>query len=98
MGIVVNRRPAHIHAHVGRIERTKRPLLARERIVELEFHGPVRSRVDAPWACWPGVSKISGGRKDGRSQRLPLANNLLANNAAKEDLAEHGRHNGRGWS
>ena len=55
------------------------------------------SRVYAPSACWPGVSKISKRRKDGRSQRLPLANNLPANNAADGGWAEHGAHNGRGW-
>ncbi len=49
-----------------------------------------------PRACWPGVSEISRRRKDGRSQRLPLANNLPANNAADESLAVHGAHNGRG--
>jgi hypothetical protein len=42
------------------------------------------------------VSKISKRRKDGRSQRLPLANNLPANNAADGGWAEHGAHNGRG--
>jgi hypothetical protein len=44
------------------------------------------------------VSKISGRRKDGHSQRLPLANNLPANDAADVNLAEHGGHNGRGRS
>jgi hypothetical protein len=34
-------------------------------------------------------------RKDGRSQRMSLANNLLAN-AADMGVAVHGAHNGRG--
>ena len=38
MGKVVDRRSAHIHAHARRIDRRKHPLLARQRIVELEFH------------------------------------------------------------
>ena len=38
MGEVIDRRPAHIHAHVRRIERRENPLLARERIVEFQFH------------------------------------------------------------
>jgi len=46
-------------------------------------------------ACWPGVSKISMMRKDGRSQRMSLANNPSAN-AAAEILAVHGAENGRG--
>ena len=43
------------------------------------------------------MSQISKRSKDGRSQRLPLANNLPADNAADEGRAEHGAHNGRGW-
>ena len=38
MGEVVDRRPAHIHAHARRIDRREHPLLARQRIVELQFH------------------------------------------------------------
>ena len=38
MGEVVNGRPAHIHAHARPIERGEHPLLACQRIVELEFH------------------------------------------------------------
>src|SRR5262249_62314621 len=38
MGEVVDRRAAHIHAHVRGIERPERTLLTRERIVELELH------------------------------------------------------------
>src|SRR5262249_31315160 len=91
MGMVVDRRPAHIHAHMGRIERAKNPLLARQRIVELQFHRCVTSRVQTPSACWPGMSQISKRRKDGRSQRLPLANNLAANDAADGGWAEHDR-------
>ena len=45
---VVDRRTAHVHAHALVIERLERPLLARERIVELQIH-------TEPWACWPGV-------------------------------------------
>ncbi|MFZ3360592.1 MAG: hypothetical protein WA177_17715, partial [Xanthobacteraceae bacterium] len=46
-------------------------------------------------ACWPGVSKISTVRKDGRSQRVTLANDLRAN-AADMGATVHGRQNGRG--
>ena len=38
MGEVVDRRPADIHAHARGIDRGKRPLLPRQRIVEPEFH------------------------------------------------------------
>ena len=38
MGEVVDRRPAHIHAHVLRIDRREDFLLARKRIVERESH------------------------------------------------------------
>ena len=76
MGEVVDRRPAHIHAHVVPIDRHKRPLLARQRIVELELHSE-----DNPRPRWPGVLSSSQGRKDGRSQRWALANNLAANAA-----------------
>ena len=38
MGKVVDSRAAHIHAHASRIERSEYPLLARQRIVELELH------------------------------------------------------------
>jgi hypothetical protein len=38
MGEVIDRRPAHIHAHALRIERGEDPLFLRERIVELELH------------------------------------------------------------
>ena len=38
MGEVVDRRPAHIHAHARGIDRGEHPLLARQRIVELELH------------------------------------------------------------
>ena len=38
MGEVINRWPAHIHAHAFWIERGENPLLLRERIVELELH------------------------------------------------------------
>ena len=40
MGEVVDRRPAHIHAHVGGIERLEDLLLAGERVVKLKRHGP----------------------------------------------------------
>ena len=36
MGEVVDRRPAHIHPHIGGIERTERLLLAGERVVKLK--------------------------------------------------------------
>jgi hypothetical protein len=42
----------------------------------------------------PMVSKM---RKDGRSQRMSLANNLPAD-AADRVVAVHGTHNGRGWA
>jgi hypothetical protein len=38
MGEVIDRRPAHIHAHIRRIERAKRLLPARQRVVKLQFH------------------------------------------------------------
>ena len=38
MGEVVDRRPAHIHAHIRRVERRENPLFARERIVEFQIH------------------------------------------------------------
>jgi hypothetical protein len=38
MGEVVHRRPAHIHAHVGRIEGTEVLLPAGERVVKLKRH------------------------------------------------------------
>ena len=38
MGEVVDRRSAHIHTYACRIDRREHPLLARQRIVELEFH------------------------------------------------------------
>ena len=66
MGEVVDRRPAHIHAHALGIDRGEDPLLARQRIVEFQFHRPY----DIPWACWPGVYEVSIRRKDGRSQRV----------------------------
>ena len=80
---VVDRRPAHIHAHARGIERRERPLLARERIVELQFH----RTLPGPLAGRPYVSIR---RKDGRSQRGSLANNLPAN-AADLVKADHGR-------
>jgi hypothetical protein len=46
-------------------------------------------------ACWPGVSKISTMRNDGRSQRLALANNLRAD-ATDISGTVHGAQNGRG--
>ncbi len=64
MGEVVDRRPAHIHAHVARIERRKRPLLARQRIVELQFH-----RSDSSLGLLAGRLSGLDWRKDGRSQR-----------------------------
>ena len=36
--VVVDRRPAHIHAHARGIERRESPLLARQGIVEPELH------------------------------------------------------------
>ncbi len=42
MGEVIDRRPAHIHAHVVRIERFENPLLARQRIVEFQFHRRIK--------------------------------------------------------
>ncbi len=36
MGVVVDGRPAHIHAHIGRIDRLKILLVARQRVVELQ--------------------------------------------------------------
>ena len=65
MGEVVDRRPAHIHAHARGIERGEHPLLARQRIVELEFHR-LEPRTSALLAGRPLVSML---RKDGRSQR-----------------------------
>ena len=54
MGEVVDRRPAHIHAHARRIERGELPLLARQRIVEPELH-----HTAFLGACWPGRCFIS---------------------------------------
>ena len=39
MGEVIDRRPAYIHAHAIRVERSELPLLARQRVVELQLHG-----------------------------------------------------------
>ena len=38
MGIVVDRRPTDIHAHIGRIERLESLFLARQRIVDRKRH------------------------------------------------------------
>jgi hypothetical protein len=48
-------------------------------------------------ALLAGRPLVSKRRKDGRSQRLSLANNLPAN-AADVVKAVHGAHNGRGWA
>ena len=50
MGEVVDGRPAHIHAHARRIERTKYPLLACQRIVEPQVH-------QTPFGLLAGASK-----------------------------------------
>ena len=86
MGEVVDGRPAHIHAHAGGIERLEQPLLARERIVELQFHGRLS-------ASWPGVQTSRSESQDGRSQRRSLADNLRAN-AADMVKAVHAADNG----
>ena len=74
MGEVVDRRPAHIHAHARGIDRGEHPLLARQRIVELQIH-------KEPWPRRPDVPLYLDSRKDGLSQRGALANNLAANAA-----------------
>ena len=86
MGEVVDRRPAHIHAHARRIDRREHPLLARQRIVELQFH----RLMTVPGPAGRASMSLSIRRKDGRSQRCALANNLPAN-AADCVKAVHGR-------
>ncbi len=46
MGEVVDRGPAHIHAHAIGIERLERPLLARERIVKAKLHRSLSHALD----------------------------------------------------
>ena len=87
MGEVIDRRPAHIHAHARGIERNEGPLLPGQRIVKLELHDPRH-----PSAPLAGRLDDLDRRKDGRSQRFALANNLPAN-AASLVKAVHGRHN-----
>ena len=82
MGEVVDRRPAHIHAHARGIDRGEQPLLAGQRIVELQFHRRVARTPKSTRPRPAGrASLISIRRKDGRSQRVSLANNLPANAA-----------------
>ena len=45
MGAVIDRRPAHIHAHVARIERLEHLLAAGQRIIESERHDEPGSRL-----------------------------------------------------
>ncbi len=51
---VVDRRPAHIHAHARGIDRGEHPFLARQRIVELELHN------GRPGPAGPGVFYLDG--------------------------------------
>src|SRR6185437_8157379 len=100
MGEVVDRRPAHIHAHARGIDRRKRPLLPCQRIVEPELHRSSSCASVADYArrrgravlvpAGPGVA-LSRWRKDGRSQRGALANNLAANAADMVKAVHHGR-------
>src|SRR5215475_14304599 len=99
MGEVVDRGPAHIHAHARGIDRREYPLLPCQRVVEPELHR-VRLILRAPPVNVPkrsmrlaallaGRPRISIERIDGRSQRRSLANNLPAN-AADVVKAVHG--------
>src|SRR5262245_36373423 len=107
MGKVVDRRPAHIHAHVRGIERRERALLARQRIVELELHRTrshprcfvstrhARPKRNGRWRPrWPGVRKSRARRKDSRSKLGALANNVPADAA---EIVEAG-HGGGAWA
>jgi len=98
MGEVVDRRPAHIHAHVRRIERREDALLAGQRIVELQFHR-IESRLiqlnSTPGPAGRGVYRSRCFEKRRPQPAMSLANNLPAD-AADGRLAVHGRHNGRG--
>src|ERR1700756_5624182 len=105
MGEVIDRRAADIHPHVRWIERRENALLAGQRIVELQLHrqstcARLRASRGAQYSrhvlgLLAGACLKSRGReKDGRSQRLALANNLPAN--AEDVPTAHAMHNGRG--
>jgi hypothetical protein len=75
MGEVIDRRPAHIHADIRRIERRECTFLARQRIVEFQVHRRITNAVPrmvkhTPLADWPGVSKISEGEKTAAASEL----------------------------
>ena len=59
MGEVIDRRPAHIHAHARRIDRGEHPLLARQRIVEFQFH----RRITFPEPAGRASMKSRSGEK-----------------------------------
>ena len=103
MGEVVDRRPAHIHAHARGIDRRERALRARQGIVQRQLHRTTSHpiaivRLDLSGAeteqCHPallaGRPKLSIRRTDGRSQRRSLANNLAANAADMVEAAHCG--------
>ena len=83
---VIDRRPAHIHAHVILFERRENALLFRQRIVELQLH-----RRRTLKALRPGRPMISVEKR-----RLQPANQLANNLAANAENGErtvHRRHN-----
>ena len=62
VGVVVDGRPAHVHAHVAGIDGLERLLPARQRVVERECHnGPLKT-LASPLA---GVSLSRGGQRSG---------------------------------
>ena len=76
MGEIVDRRPAHIHAHICRVERTEFRLRPRQRVVKPQTH------VKPSPACRPGrpsVLKLSGNKERPRPACALAANNDRAN-------------------
>ena len=99
MGVVVDGGPAHIHAHIGGIERAEHPLLARQGIVKPQVHCVRIDGVESirsPNLAIAGRASIGLEEEKRRPQpALSLANNLPAD-AEDRMVAVHGAHNGRG--
>ena len=95
MGKVVDRGPADIHPHMGRIERPERLLVLRQGIVETEFHRSSIQKRRARRANGKAVPRA--GRPlmiDEKRRPQPaktLANNPAAN-ATNGEEAGHGCH------
>ncbi len=81
MGVVVHRRPAHIHAHVLRIDRSEKLLLARQRVVEPKLPDGFRHKLSL--AGWPGRFLVSVGRTKTAGPAKALADNADADNGER---------------